>query len=312
MLSLIVRRILVALPTLFCIVVCSFFLVRLSPGSPFSGERRLAPEVEQALAQRYGLHEPLPQQLLAYLGNLARGDLGPSIKYPEHSVSSLIAQAWPHTACLALAALLWAMLLAVALALPMALWPTRFIGRLASLLSTALLGTPSFVLGPLLVLALAGPERSLPPAGWGELVHVILPALTLGSILAGGFARLLASGLLDALRQDYVALARVKGVSFWRILWRHALWAALGPLFAYAGPSCAGLLAGSVAVEQLFLVPGLGPYFVDAATNRDYFLILGIVLVDAVLLIAMNIAADVALFVSDPRLRAQAASGGVS
>lgn len=297
------RRLLAAIPTLGAIVVLSFFIVRLAPGSPFSGERSLAPEVQAALHSRYGLDQPLSVQLGRYVRGLCHGDLGPSIKYPEHSVAELIGGAWPHTALLAACALAWALLMAGLMGLAMALDEDGPLGTLAAGLSTMLMGTPSFVLAPLLVLALAGRDHGLPPAGWGAPVHLVLPSLTLGAIVSGGFARLLAGGLRGALRSDYVRCARAKGLGFIRVLLGHALWAALGPLCAYAAPACAGLLAGSVAVEQIFNVPGLGPYFVDAAQNRDYFLVMGIVLVDAALLVAMNFLADVALLWCDPRVR---------
>lgn len=303
MLALLLRRSLAAVPTLCAIVVLSFFIVRLAPGSPFSSERTLAPPVRAALESRYGLDQPLPVQLQQYLWGLCHGDLGPSIKYPEHAVADLIADAWPHTALLAACALGWALLLSSLMGFAMALDEGGWVGTCASGLSTLLMGTPSFVLAPLMVLALSGRTQGLPPAGWGTPAHVVLPSLTLGAIVSGGLARLLASGLRGALDSDYVRCARAKGLGPVRVLLGHALWAALGPLCAYAAPACAGLLAGSVAVEQIFNVPGLGPYFVDAAQNRDYFLVMGIVLVDAALLVGMNLLADLALLWCDPRVR---------
>lgn len=303
MLRFVLTRLGASVPTLLAVVLLSFTIVRLSPGSPFSSERALAPGVKETLEARYGLSLPLPQQLQRYVGGLLHGDLGPSIKYPEHQVADIIAEAMPHTALLAACALLWGLLLGGALGLVTALYPQRRLGRIADTCTAMLLCLPSFVLGPLLVLAATGANSVLPPAGWGRPVHVVLPAATLGTVLAGSIARLFASGMSDALRADFIRTARAKGLWGPVIFFRHALWAGIGPLISYLGPASASLLVGSVAVERIFCVPGLGPFFVDAAQNRDYFLVMGIVLVEAILLLLLNLLVDIINAWVDPRIR---------
>lgn len=298
------RRALALLPTLVGIVVASFLLVRLTPGSPFASERALDPQVRAALEARYGLDAPLWRQLLAYLGRLLHGDLGPSLKYPEYTVVDLLAHSLPHTLTLAAAALAIGLILGLGAALAAAAsrwrWPDVALQVACGLLGS----TPSFVLGPLLVLALSLRLRLLPPAGWGEGRHLVLPACTLGLLVAGQVAKLARAGLAEVLGSDFVLAARAKGLSPRQVLWRHALRPAAVPLVTYLAPTVGGLLVGSVAVETLFCVPGCGPYFVDAAQNRDYFLVMGVVLCEACALLACNLLADVACAALDPRLRA--------
>lgn len=303
MIVFVLRRLASALPTLGAILVLSFVLVRLTPGSPFQSERAVAPEVRAALAARYGLDRPLPVQLWHYLSGLAGGDLGPSIKYPEHGVAELLAESLPHTLRLGVFAwcwgIAWGLGLGVVAALGRGRWPDAAVQAVLACLGS----TPSFVLAPLLVWLFAVRLEWAPPAGWGEARHLVLPAITLGSLLATGVARLTRAGIVHALAADYVRAARAKGMGERAVVLHHVLRPALVPLVSYIGPATAGLLVGSVAVERIFCIPGIGPYFVDAAQNRDYFLVMGIVLVQAVLLLACNLVADVACALLDPRLR---------
>lgn len=304
--SFVLRRLLACVPTLLGIVVLSFVLVRLTPGSPFASERAVAPEVRAALEAKYGLDAPLPTQLAAYLGRLLRFDLGPSIKYPEHEVSELLRHSLPHTLGLGALAWAWGVTLGLGVGVLAAAkrrrWPDVALQGALAVLG----GTPSFVLGPLLVWAFAVALDWAPPAGWGEPRHLVLPAATLGTLFAVSVARLTRAGLVRTLHEDFVRTARAKGLSERQILWAHVLRPASLSLVSYLAPATAGLLAGSVAVERIFCVPGVGPYFVDAAQNRDYFLVMGIVLVQACALLACNLLADVACALLDPRLRDRA------
>lgn len=299
----VLRRLLAAVPTLFVVVVLSFVLVRLTPGSPFAGERAVAPEVRAALEAKYGLDRPLPAQLGAYLLRVAHGDLGPSIKYPEHDVSELLAQSLPHTLRLGACAWCWGVLWGVGLGAWAALGRGRWPDFTVQALLAGLGSTPSFVLAPLLVYAFAVRLAWAPPAGWGEARHLVLPAITLGSLFAASVARLTRAGIVQALGADYVRAARARGMQERAVLLHHVLRPALVPVMSYVAPATAGLLVGSVAVERIFCVPGVGPYFVDAAQNRDYFLVMGIVCVQAGVLLACNIVADVVCAALDPRLR---------
>lgn len=299
------RRIVAMVPTLAVILALSFALVRLTPGSPFTQERALSPEVRAALDARYGLDRPLLQQFGAYLWGLGHGDLGPSIRYPDRTVVELIGLGLPHSLTLAAVALLFGVSAGLGLAL-LGAW-ALMVGRsrlaLAVVtLTTAAQSLPSFVLGPLLVLGLSVGLGLLPPAGWSSWRHVLLPGLTLGTVLMSHVARLVYGALGDLRGQEFVRVARAKGLSPRSVLWRHMLIPALVPLVTYLGPAVAGVLVGSVAIERIFCVPGLGPYFVDAALNRDYFLVMGIVLLESVLLLVCNLASDVAVAYLDPRV----------
>jgi oligopeptide transport system permease protein len=276
MLRFILRRLLGLIPTLLVIVVLSFFIIRLAPGSPFASERGIPTEVLVDLKARYGFDRPMHEQLLRYLVALLHGDLGLSTKYPQRSVNEIIAAAvrqntgWDH-----------------------------------GLMTLAMLGisAPTFVLGPLLVLSLSLTIYALPPAGWGGLRHLVLPGLTLGAYYAASIARLTRGGMLDVVRADYVRTARAKGLSEPVIVLRHMLRGGLLPVVTFLGPAIANLMVGSVVVEKIFATPGIGPYFVDAAFNRDYFLVMGIVVLYSVFLLAMNLVVDVAYGLMDPRIR---------
>lgn len=299
-------RLLGMVPTLSVIMALSFALVRLTPGSPFTQERALAPEVRAALDARYGLDKPLLRQFGAYLWGLAHGDLGPSIRYPDRSVAELIALGLPHSFMLAAVALTFGIGAGVAVAL-IGAW-ALLVGRRRLALAvvavtTAAQSLPSFVLGPLLVLAFSVGLRLLPPAGWSHWSHAILPGLTLGTVLMSHVSRLVYGALGDLRSQEFVRVARAKGLTPWSLLWRHMLIPALVPLITYLGPAVAGVLVGSVATERIFCVPGLGPYFVDAALNRDYFLVMGIVLLESVLLLVCNLISDLICAWLDPRVR---------
>ena len=298
----VIRRVLELIPTALIIVLGSFALVRLAPGSPFSSEKEIPPEVRRQLDAKYGFDKPLPEQFLRYLGNLLRGDLGPSTKYPQRSVNEIIADGFPVSLTLAGVALVWSLLVGVTAGIIGAVRQNTIWDHAA--MGAALVGIsiPSFVLGPLLVLIFALRLHLLPPAGWGDWRHVILPGLTLGTIYAASIARLTRGGMLEVVRSDFIHTARAKGLSERLVIWRHMLRGGLLPVVSYLGPAIASMLTGSVVVEKIFNVPGIGPYFVDAAFNRDYFLVMGIVLLYAFFLLLLNLVVDVAYGFLDPRI----------
>ena len=298
----ILRRLVELVPTALVIVAASFALVRLAPGSPFSSEREIPPEVLRELDAKYGFDRPLPEQFARYLGNLLRGDLGLSTKYPQRSVNEIIADGFPVTLSLAAVALVWALLVGITAGVIGAVRQNTVWDHAA--MTTALVGIsiPSFVLGPVLVLVVSLRWHLLPPAGWGDWRHVILPGLTLGTIYAASIARLTRGGMLEVVRSDFVRTARAKGLSERLVIWRHMLRGGLLPVVSYLGPAIANMLTGSVVVEKIFNVPGIGPYFVDAAFNRDYFLVMGIVILYAGFLLVMNLLVDVVYGLLDPRI----------
>lgn len=297
------RRIVGLIPTLLIIVVVAFLVIRLAPGSPFSADRAVSPQVTAGLEKQYGLDRPLAVQLLHYIGNVARGDLGVSTKYPQRKVAEILADGFPATLTLGFVALLWALLVGLTAGIAGALRRNSAWDRLAMGAAAVGLSLPTFVLGPLLVFVFSLTLYWFPPAGWGTFRHVVLPGITLGTVYAAYIARLTRAGLLDVLTADFIRTARAKGLKERTILWRHAMRAGLLPLVSYLGPAVAQLMVGSVVVEKIFATPGIGPYLVDAAFNRDYFLIMGIVLLYSVFLLGMNLLVDVLYGVLDPRVR---------
>jgi len=303
MLRFALRRLLGLIPTLLVIVVVSFLVIRLAPGSPFASERGVPPEVLVDLEAKYGFDRPIPEQLTRYIVSLLHGDLGLSTKYPQRTVNELIAAGLPATLLLGVCALIWALVLGISAGIIGAIrqntaWDYGF-------MTLAMVGIslPTFVLGPVLVLLFSLTLYVLPPAGWGEARHVVLPALTLGSAYAAYIARLTRAGMLEVVSSDFIRTARAKGLSERTIVLRHMLRGGLLPVVTYLGPAVAHLLVGSVIVEKIFATPGIGPYFVDAAFNRDYFLVMGIVVLESCFLLVMNLIVDLAYGFMDPRIR---------
>ena len=303
MLSFVLRRLLGLIPTLLTIVVLSFVVIRVAPGSPFTTERGIPPEVLVDLNAKYGFDRPLLEQLARYLGGLAHGDLGLSTKYPQRTVNEIIADGFPATLLLGSVALVWALIVGSLAGIIGAIRQNTAWDH--GLMTAAMLGisVPSFVLGPLLVLVFSLTFYLLPPGGWGGLRHLVLPGITLGSYYAAYIARLTRGGMLEVVRADYIRMARAKGLSEPVIVVRHMLRGGLLPLVTFLGPAVANLMVLSVVVEKIFATPGIGPYFVDAAFNRDYFLVMGIVLLYSVFLLLMNLAVDVMYGFMDPRVR---------
>ena len=303
MIAYVARRVASTVPLLLAIVVGSFLFMRLAPGGPFDAERAFDPQVRANLEARYGLDRPLLEQLGAYVGGLMQGDLGPSFKYVGWSVNELIAQGAPVSLTLGTAALLIALLVGIPLGVIAALHHNRWGDHLATAVALVGVCVPNFVLGPVLVLVFVFGLGWFPVGGWGTPEQVVLPAVTLGAVRAAYIARLARAGMLDVLQQDFVRTARAKGLSERLVVARHALRIAILPVVQYLGPAIASILVGSVVVERIFDLPGLGSFFINAALNRDYTLAMGSVLLYSTLLILLNLLVDVLAHLFDPRTR---------
>ena len=303
MIKFILLRILQAIPTLFIIATLTFFMTRLAPGGPFDAEKNIPEEIKEKLESHFGLEKPLHTQYFLYLGNLLRGDLGPSFKYMGWEVSELIAKAFPVSAQLGLFSLLIAWVLGLPAGVVAALRKNSAYDY--CLMITAMLGIclPTFVLGPLLILFFSSWLGWLPPLGWYSFADMILPSLTLGLFYGAYIARLTRAGMLDALNQDYIRTARAKGAPPVRVVLRHAIKGGLLPVVTFLGPAFAGLISGSFIIESIFFIPGLGRFFVTAAFNRDYTMVLGTVLFYACLIIILNLLVDMIQASIDPKTR---------
>jgi oligopeptide transport system permease protein len=299
------RRLLGAIPTLLGIVTLAFFMMRAAPGGPFDSQRKLTPEVERNIKAAYDLDKPLFQQYLIYLGKVAHGDLGPSYKNKDFTVVQLIGTGLPVSARLGLSAMTLALLLGTALGAWAALNQNRWEDY--SVMTLAMLGItiPTFVTAPLLTLLLGIYAGWLPVGGWngGALANMILPVTVLALPQIAIVARLMRGSMVEVLRANYIRTARAKGLPAHRIVLSHALRAAALPLVSYLGPALAAILTGSLVVEEIFGLPGIGRYFVQGALNRDYTLVLGVVICYAGLVVALNFLADIAYGLLDPRVR---------
>lgn len=307
----ILMRLLQAIPVLLVVITVTFFLVRLAPGGPFSAEKAVPAEVLKALEARYHLDQPVINQYFSYLGDLARGDFGPSFKYPGRSVNEMIAAGLPATAELGLYGMCFALLIGASAGVIAALKPNSAQDYIP--MSTAMLGIclPSFLLGPLLMLIFGVWLEWVPVSGWGDIPgDKILPALTLASGYTAYIARLSRGGMLEVMSQDYIRTARAKGLPEWKVVLKHGLRGGMIPVIAFIGPAFAGLLSGSFVVETIFQIPGLGRFYVQAAFNRDYTMIMGTTVLFATLIILFNLLADVLAVWLNPRLRDLYRSGG--
>ncbi len=301
--KLLLSRLLQAIPTLWVIATLTFFMTRFAPGGPFDSEKAIAEEIRVKLESHFGLDRPLFEQYLIYLQNLLHGDLGPSFKYPEWDVSELIATAFPVSLTLGILSLLIALCIGIPIGMIAALRRNSWMDYLPMSLSMAGICLPTFVLGPLLIFALSTNLGVLPPLGWYGPGDWILPSLTLGLFYAAYIARLTRAGMLETLQLDYIRTARAKGANSWRILTKHAAKGGLLPVVTFLGPAFAGLITGSFVIESIFFIPGLGKFFVTAAFNRDYTMVLGTVLFYATLIIFLNLLVDVLQAWLDPKAR---------
>lgn len=299
----VLRRLLWLLPTLVVLAALVFLLLHAAPGGPFDEERALTPELQARIAAAYHLDEPLWKQGLRWAGAVLRGDLGPSYRYPDLTVNQLIAAGLPVSLLLGFLAMLLAVLAGGALGVLAATRRGAWDDQLVQGFALAGLSVPSFVVGPLLVLLFAVSLGWLPAGGWDSWRSAILPVVALALPQIGAIARLVRGALLEVLGQDFIRTARAKGVPEPQVLWRHALPPALLPLVSWLGPATAQILTGSVVIEQVFSIPGLGRYFVQGALNRDYTLVMGVVLLYGALVVLLNLLADLVYGALDPRAR---------
>ena len=305
MLRFIIRRIVVIVPMLFVIVSLTWVLVRLAPGNFYSGEKKLAPAIENNLREKYGLKQPWHVQYRKMLWNIARLDFGNSLKYEGQSVNQILWRALPVSAALGLSAYLFALLVGITIGTLAAVKQNSWIDYASMALAMLGISIPNFVLGPLLVLLFSLTLFWLPPALWNGFPSksVVLPALTLSAIYIAYIARLTRSGMLEVLRSDYIRTARAKGLSERAVVMRHALRGGLLPVVSFSGPALAFLITGTVVVERIFALPGLGNYFINACLNRDEPLIIGIVAFIAIAVLVFNLLVDISYVFIDPRIR---------
>ncbi len=289
--------------TFVVVVTAVFALLRAAPGGPFDGERRLPPEIEANLMAAYDLDKPLHVQYLRYWGSLVSGDLGPSFKQKDFSVNELISAGLPVSLTLGLSALLLAVLTGMAIGVAAGLHPGSRLDLCIMALSNLNLALPTIIAAPLMVLVFAVMLAWFPAGGSDTARHFVLPALALAMPYAAAIARLMRGSIAEVRLEPHVKTARAKGLSDTRIVMRHMLPIAVIPLISFLGPAAAGLLTGSVVVEQIFDLPGIGRYFVQGALNRDYTLVMGVVIVYAAAILLFNLLVDLAYGALDPRLR---------
>jgi oligopeptide transport system permease protein len=303
MIRYVAQRLLQMIPVIWIIITLTFFMIRFVPGGPFTAERAVTPEIMRNLEAHYGLNKPLYQQYLDYCGSILRGDFGPSFKYPTRTVNEIIADKLPVSLELGL----WSLLVALGVGLPLgvlaAVKRNTWIDYLCSSVSMVGICVPTFVIGPLLILVFGIHFGWFNASGWYGPIDRVLPSLTLGSVYAGYVARLTRGGMLEVLNQDYIRTARAKGASEPRVILRHALRGGLAPVVSFLGPTIAGIVTGSFVIETIFQIPGIGREFVNSATNRDYTLVLGTVIVYAGFIIAMNLLVDIAQVWLNPKLK---------
>ncbi|RMG15129.1 MAG: ABC transporter permease subunit [Planctomycetota bacterium] len=298
------KRLLQVPVVLWVLVTISFFMVRLAPGGPFSGEKRMPKEIEQAMMAKYHLDESLPRQYARFLWDLvAHGDLGPSYKHKTRTVNEIIAHKLPYSLTLGGLATVLALWLGLGAGIVAGIRQNSRFDYASMAIAMVGLSVPAFVVGPLLQLAFSMKLGWLPVSGWDGLGHMVLPSLTLALPFAARIARLTRAGMLEVIHQDYIRTAWAKGLSERVIVLRHALRGALLPVVSFLGPGIAAMLTGSLVVERIFGIPGVGSEFVESALNRDYTLVMGTVILYGVLLVVMNLLVDIVYGFLDPRIR---------
>jgi oligopeptide transport system permease protein len=302
MIPFILKRLLGMIPVLLIIATATFFLMHLAPGGPFDSDKNLPPEILANINAKYHFDKPLHIQYFRYLGALIQGDLGPSFRYAGQSVNEIIGNSWLVSAELGLAGLIYAMFIGISSGILAASKPNSMRDYLPMTFSLLGVCLPSFVIGPLFIMAFAMGLNWFNVSGWEEPLDVVLPAMSLGTIFAAYISRLARGGLIDVVRQDYIRTARAKGLKESTIMIRHTLKGGLLPVISFLGPATAGILIGSFVIETVFNIPGLGRFFVQSALNRDYTLCMGMVLVYAVLLLVLNLIVDIAYSLLDPRV----------
>lgn len=306
MTSYILRRLMVAVPTLLILIVFSFILMYAAPGSPFTGERPLPPEVLANIEAKYGLDRPFHEQIFHYIrGIVLEFDFGPSFVYRDRTVNDIIAQGFPVTLTYGFLAFIVSVTVGTALGVAAAIRQNSWLDYLAVGISIGAQVLPNFVMAPILVLIFTLWLEWLPGGGWqgGQLPYLIMPVIALSTSFMASIARITRSSMLEVLNADFILTARAKGLPLHRVVLRHALKPAMLPVISYLGPTFVGMITGSVVIDMYFSTGGIGQYFVNAAINRDYSLIMGITILAGALTILFNLLADIAYALIDPRIR---------
>lgn len=303
MLRFIIRRLLVTVPMVLVVVSLTWGLIRLAPGNFYTGEKPIPAAIVKNLREKYGLDKPWYVQYGKMLSNTLHGDFGSSLKYQGQSVNTILKSALPVSATIGFLAYVLALVVGVVFGVLAALRQNSRLDYASMAIAMVGISLPNFVLGPLLVLMLSLTWYVLPPALWGGPSHLILPVLTLSALYMAYIARLARSGMLEVLRSNYIRTARAKGLSEWKVITRHALRGGLLPVVSFSGPALAFLLTGTVVVERIFALPGLGNYFINANLNRDEPLIIGIVAFISIAVLVFNLLVDIAYGFIDPRVR---------
>ncbi len=305
MLRFIIRRLIITVPMVLVVISLTWGLIRLAPGNFYSGEKALPPAIEKNIREKYGLDRPWYQQYWRMLSNVLRGDFGISLRYQGQSVNQILAQTLPVSATLGLLAYLLALVVGITTGTLAALKQNSRLDYISMALAMLGISMPNFVLGPILVLVFSLTLYWLPPARWGGVPswNLVLPVLTLSAVYMAYIARLTRAGMLEVLRSDYIRTARAKGLSERQVIIRHAMRGGLLPVVSFTGPALAFLVSGTVVVERIFALPGLGNYFINASLNRDEPLIIGVVAFTSIMIMLLNLAVDVAYGLIDPRIR---------
>ncbi|WP_431786279.1 oligopeptide ABC transporter permease OppB [Vibrio harveyi] len=305
MLKFIAKRIFEAIPTMLVLITVSFFLMRFAPGNPFSSERPLPPEVMANIEAKYGLDKPVFEQYTTYLTNVIQGDFGPSFKYLDYTVNELISIALPVSAKVGFIAFIFTVILGVTVGTIAALKQNTWVDY--AIMSTAMLGVvmPSFVLAPALIYLFSLHWNLFPAGGWhdGGWQYIVLPVIGMSLLYVATFARITRGSMIETLNSNFIRTARAKGLSYRYIILKHALKPALLPVVSYMGPAFVGIITGSVVIETIFGLPGIGKLFVNAAFNRDYSLVMGVTILIGFLFILFNAIVDILLAMIDPKIR---------
>lgn len=299
------RRFFVILATLFVLATLTFFLLRVVPGGPFDSEKALPLEIKANVEAKFGLDKPLLQQYLGYLGGITRFDFGPSFKYEGRDVTEIIADTLPTSVELGVYSLLLSVLIGIPLGILSAYRQNTWLDFSSMFLAVAGISLPSYFVGAMLIYVFALQLNWLPPALWDDWQSKILPTITLGTRPASLIARLTRASLLESIRSDYVRTARAKGLSEGAVILKHALRNSLIPVITLIGPLAAYVLTGTFVIEYIYAIPGMGKYFIDGVTNRDYPLIMGVTMVYGFVLVVANLVVDLCYVVIDPRIRVQ-------
>ena len=306
MLHYILKRIAITVPTILILIVLSFALMHSAPGSPFTGERPLPPEILASLEAKYGLDRSFPEQVARYVWNIVTGfDFGPSFSYKDRTVNEIIAQGFPVTLTYGSLAFLFSILVGTGLGIAAAVYRKTWLDSLAVGVSVGAQVLPNFIMAPILVLLFTLWLGWLPGGGWqgGQWPYLIMPVIALATSFMASIARLTRSSMIETLNSDFILAARSKGLPFRQVVIRHAMKPALLPVISYLGPTFVGLITGSVVIDIYFSTGGIGQHFVNAAINRDYPLIMGVTILTGTLTVLFNLLVDILYVWIDPRIR---------